>query len=83
MGAAVDATLGSADTILFGCKTYDSFAGAWPEREAVGGEDAEFAKVLGDARKIVLSTQKLEVHVAELRAVAGRPRRGCHRVEHP
>ena len=38
MGAAVDATptLGAADTILFGRKTYDSFAGAWPEREVQG-----------------------------------------------
>jgi dihydrofolate reductase len=59
MGAAVDATLGRADTVLFGRKTYDSFAGAWPEREAAGGEDAHFAKVLGDARKIVVSRQKL------------------------
>ena len=40
MGAAVDATLGTVDTMLFGRKTYDSFAGAWPEREAAGGEDA-------------------------------------------
>jgi dihydrofolate reductase len=60
MGAAVDATLGTADTMLFGRKTYDSFAGAWPEREAAGDEDAHFAKVLGDIRKIVLSNQKLE-----------------------
>jgi dihydrofolate reductase len=60
MGAAVDATLGAADTILFGRKTYDSFAGAWPEREAAGEEDAHFAKVLGDARKIVVSNQQLE-----------------------
>jgi dihydrofolate reductase len=60
MGAAVGATLGSADTMLFGRKTYDSFAGAWPEREAAGGEDAVFAKQLGDVRKIVLSNQKLE-----------------------
>src|SRR5438034_8539978 len=60
MGAAVDATLGAADTVLFGRKTYDSFAGAWPEREAAGGEDAPFAKALGDARKIVASSQKLD-----------------------
>jgi dihydrofolate reductase len=60
MGAAVDATLGAADTVLFGRKTYDSFAGAWPEREAAGGEDAGLAKALGDARKIVVSNQKLE-----------------------
>jgi dihydrofolate reductase len=60
MGAAVGATFGSADTVLFGRKTYDSFAGAWPEREAAGREDADFAKQLGDVRKIVVSNQKLE-----------------------
>jgi dihydrofolate reductase len=60
MAAAVDASLGSADTVLFGRKTYDSFAGAWPEREAAGGEDAGMATALGDARKIVVSSQELE-----------------------
>lgn len=60
MGAAVDASLGGADTMLFGRETYDSFAGAWPEREAAGEEDAHFAKVLGDVRKIVVSNQQLE-----------------------
>jgi dihydrofolate reductase len=60
MGAAVDASLGSADTVLFGRKTYDSFAGAWPERELAGEEDAGMAKALGDARKIVVSNQELE-----------------------
>jgi dihydrofolate reductase len=60
MGAAVGAALGAADTILLGRKTYDSFAGAWPEREVAGGEDAEFAKALGDARKIVASNKQLE-----------------------
>ncbi|MBL1114656.1 dihydrofolate reductase [Streptomyces sp. 110] len=59
MGAAVDAVLGASDTLLIGRKTYDSFAGAWPDREAAGGEDAHFAKKLGDARKIVLSRQDL------------------------
>jgi dihydrofolate reductase len=62
MAAAVAATLGAADTVLFGRKTYDSFAGAWPEREAAGEEDADFAKTLGDARKIVVSNQKLEIN---------------------
>ena len=59
MGAAVDATLGAADTVLFGRKTYDSFAGAWPEREEAGEADAGLAKKLGDVRKIVVSNEKL------------------------
>jgi dihydrofolate reductase len=54
MGEAVGATH-DADIMLFGRITYDSFAGAWPEREAAGGEDAPFAKRLGDMRKIVAS----------------------------
>ena len=58
MGAAVGAALESADTLLLGRRTYDDHAGAWPEREEAGGEDAEFAKVLGDARKIVVSRQR-------------------------
>jgi dihydrofolate reductase len=60
MGAAVDATLGAADAVLFGRKTYDSFAGAWPEREEAGEEDAGLAKKLGDVRKVVVSNEKLE-----------------------
>ena len=60
MGAAVGATFGDVDTMLFGRTTYDGFAEAWPERETAGGEDAVFAKQLGDTRKIVLSHQKLE-----------------------
>jgi dihydrofolate reductase len=60
MGAAVTAMLADADTILFGRVTYDSFAGAWPEREAAGEEDAPFAKKLGDMRKIVASRKPLE-----------------------
>jgi dihydrofolate reductase len=60
MGLAVEATLGQADTILFGRVTYDSFAGAWPERELAGEEDAPLAKKLGDTRKIVASRRPLE-----------------------
>src|SRR3954471_4703041 len=47
------------DVMLFGRVTYDSFAGAWPEREQAGGEDAPFAKRLGDMRKIVASRSPL------------------------
>jgi dihydrofolate reductase len=60
MGVAVDGMLTPAEIILFGRKTYDSFAGAWPERELAGEEDAEFGKKLGDARKIVASHGSLE-----------------------
>jgi dihydrofolate reductase len=60
MGAAVDSQLATADTLLLGRKTYDSFAGAWPDREAAGEEDAAMGKALGDARKIVVSNQNLQ-----------------------
>ena len=59
MGRAVDSTH-DADVMLFGRVTYDSFAGAWPGREAAGEEDAEFAKKLGDMRKVVVSHRPLE-----------------------
>jgi dihydrofolate reductase len=59
MGEAVSETH-DTDVMLFGRVTYDSFAGAWPEREAAGGEDAEFAKRLGDMRKIVASRSPRE-----------------------
>src|SRR5689334_11874847 len=58
MGEAVAGTH-DAGAMLFGRVTYDSFAGAWPDREEAGGEDAVFAKILGDMRKIVASRQRL------------------------
>lgn len=60
MGEAVTKTH-DGQVMLFGRVTYDSFAGAWPEREAAGGEDAGFAKVLGDMRKIVASRSTLDL----------------------
>ena len=60
MGAAVTNQLATADTLLLGRKTYDSFAGAWPDREAAGEEDAAMGKALGDARKVVVSNQNLQ-----------------------
>jgi dihydrofolate reductase len=59
MGEAVDRTH-DADVMLFGRVTYDSFAGAWPDREAAREEDAAFAKRLGDMRKIVASRSPLQ-----------------------
>ncbi len=58
MGEAVTGTH-DADVMLFGRVTYDSFAGAWPEREQAGGDDAPMAKQLGDTRKIVASRSPL------------------------
>lgn len=60
MGEAVGGTH-EADVMLFGRVTYDSFAGAWPDREAAGGEDAGFAAQLGDMRKIVASRSPLSL----------------------
>ncbi len=53
MGAAVGEDYADVDVLLLGRETYDSFAGAWPGREAAGGEDATFAAQLGDTRKVV------------------------------
>ena len=58
MGDAVAETH-DADVMLFGRVTYDSFAGAWPERSQAGGDDAVFAKRLGDVRKVVASRSPL------------------------
>ncbi|WP_238016218.1 dihydrofolate reductase family protein [Dactylosporangium sp. AC04546] len=60
MGRAVTEDYDTADVLLIGRETYDSFAGAWPEREAAGGDDAPMAKHLGDLRKVVVSRQPLE-----------------------
>lgn len=60
MGRAVTEDYDAADVLLLGRGTYDSFAGAWPEREAAGGEDAAFAAQIGDMRKVVASRGPLE-----------------------
>jgi dihydrofolate reductase len=61
MGRAVGQDYDTADVLLLGRETYDSFAGAWPDRETAGGDDAPFAKQLGDMRKVVVSRQPLEL----------------------
>lgn len=70
MGKAVEVTH-DADAMLFGRVTYDSFAGAWPDREAAGGPDAEFARRLGDMRKIVVSRRPLEFSWRNSEQLAG------------
>jgi dihydrofolate reductase len=61
MGRAVSEDYDTADVLLIGRVTYDSFAGAWPDREAAGGEDAPFAARLGDMRKVVVSRRPLQL----------------------
>jgi dihydrofolate reductase len=77
MGRAVGEDYDTADVLLIGRETYDSFAGAWPGREAAGGDDAPFARQLGDVRKVVVSRQPLEL-LAQLRADQGRSPRCRH-----
>lgn len=62
MGAALGAGMAESDTFLYGRKTYDDMAAAWPEREEMGedaGDDAPFATVMGDTRKVVVSRQRI------------------------
>ena len=61
MGAAVGEDYEGVDVLLLGRVTYDSFAGAWPDRESAGGEDATFAAQLGDTRKIVATRGSQEL----------------------
>ena len=58
MGRAVNHDYDAVDVLLIGRVTYDSFAGAWPDRETAGDVDAPFAKSLGDMRKVVVSRQR-------------------------
>src|SRR3954451_23931000 len=60
MSRAVGEDYNTSDVLLIGRETYDSFAGAWPDREAAGGEDAPFAKQLGDMRRVFVPRQPLE-----------------------
>ena len=60
MGRAVTEDYATADVLLLGRVTYDSFAGAWPGREEAGEADAPMAKQLGDLRKVVVSRSSPE-----------------------
>jgi dihydrofolate reductase len=51
----LDEVLG-ADAHLLGRVTYESFAGAWPERESMPGDMGKFAKKLSKDPKYVVST---------------------------
>jgi dihydrofolate reductase len=56
MGERVSADYAGVEVLLLGRGTYESFAGAWPEREAEGGDDAGFATLIGDTRKVVITS---------------------------
>ena len=71
MGAAVEEDYQGADALVLGRVTYDSFAGAWPEREAAGGEDASFAAQLGDTRKLVATRGEQDLGWRNVEAVQG------------
>lgn len=71
MGAAVGEDYQDVDVLLLGRVTYDSFAGAWPEREAAGGEDATFAAQLGDVRKLVATRGDQDLGWRNVEAVRG------------
>ena len=61
MGAGVGEDYEDVDVLVLGRVTYDSFAGAWPDREAAGGDDASFAQQLGDTRKLVATRGSQEL----------------------
>ncbi|WP_394427877.1 dihydrofolate reductase family protein [Streptomyces sp. SGAir0957] len=71
MGRAVSEDYETSDVLLIGRETYDSFAGAWPGREAAGGDDAPFAKQLGDVRKVVVTRQPREFTWRNSELIAG------------
>jgi dihydrofolate reductase len=71
MGAAVSDDYEGVDVLLLGRVTYDSFAGAWPDREAAGGEDAPFAAQLGDTRKVVATRADRDLGWRNVEPVSG------------
>jgi len=71
MGAAVGEDYEDVDALLLGRVTYDSFAGAWPDREQAGGEDAAFAAQLGDTRKLVATRGDGDLGWRNVEAIRG------------
>lgn len=57
MGKYEDSFLKSGDLLILGRETYESFAGAWPEREKNSEDPGErdYAKYLNNMKKIVIS----------------------------
>ncbi|MDM8086449.1 dihydrofolate reductase family protein [Cellulomonas cellasea] len=71
MGAGVGEDYENVDVLLIGRGTYEDFAGAWPGREAAGGEDAAFAAELGDTRKVVVTRGDQDLGWRNAEAIQG------------
>ncbi|PFG15698.1 dihydrofolate reductase [Propionicimonas paludicola] len=61
MAAAVTDDYAGTELLLLGRVTYDSFAGAWPDRETAGDVDADFAAQLGDTPKLVATRTRTDL----------------------
>jgi dihydrofolate reductase len=57
---AVGEAYAGIDGLVMGRVTYDAFADSWPQRENTDDPNAEFAVVLGDMPKYVVSTTTTE-----------------------
>ena len=91
MGEAVGSQMAAADTMLLGGVTYQEFAGYWPQQ----GDDVEFADLMNNTPKLVVSTTLDSVEwqnstlingdVAEELAAQAAARQGHrdHRQRHP
>jgi dihydrofolate reductase len=71
MGKYEDDIVSASDTLLLGRKTYESFAGSWPnvpDRPGVSEGEKEYAKKLNAMKKIVFSKtlEELEWNNSEL-----------------
>jgi dihydrofolate reductase len=58
MGAAVDAQMRAADTMLLGRVTWEHFAGFWPDKTAA---DIDIAPYMNDTPKLVVSNTLTDV----------------------
>ena len=72
MGRAVGEDYATADVLLLGRVTYDSFAGAWPGRETAGEADAQMASPARRHPQDRRLPAASRVHLAEVRAAPGR-----------
>ena len=80
MGEAVGGTH-DADVMLFGRVTYDSFAGAWPGREAAGGEDAGSPSGWATCARSSRRGPRSSFRWRNSEQLAGRSRRGRDRAQ--